>query len=140
MLTDVEPEDVVDYVDAFSEYTGKRFWGGPVQMYGLRAIMRGDQQPPEDAEEIVDSVYLVPVNGDIDSIRADTTSLRFYIGYAGWAAGQLEGEMARGSWFVAPATVEHVFAEDPRELWKNLRPPPLEYRVAVPLPLQRGEM
>ncbi len=138
--TDVEPEEVVDDVDAFAEYNGKLFWGGPVQMYGLRAMMRGDQPLPEDAEEIVDSVYLVPVNGDLEELKTDTTSLRFYIGYAGWAAGQLEGEMARGSWHVAPATAEHVFAENPGELWKTLRPPPLQYRVAVPLPPQRGEM
>jgi putative transcriptional regulator len=37
--------------------------------------------------------------------------------YAGWAAGQLEGEIERGSWVSLPAKVAHVFWDDPADLW-----------------------
>ena len=51
---------------------------------------------------------------------ADTArQAKFFAGFAGWSAGQLEGEMAEGSWRVLPATVEHVFAVD-ADLWDRL--------------------
>jgi putative transcriptional regulator len=48
--------------------------------------------------------------------------LRLFIGYAGWAPGQLDSEMARGSWRVLPASSELVFDADPQTLWKRLAP------------------
>jgi putative transcriptional regulator len=40
-------------------------------------------------------------------------------GYAGWGAGQLEGEIARGDWFVEPEDPSLVF-DDPREtVWDD---------------------
>jgi len=43
---------------------------------------------------------------------------RFFIGYAGWTAGQLEGELATGSWIALPPTNEHLFTDD-IHLWEN---------------------
>jgi putative transcriptional regulator len=36
--------------------------------------------------------------------------VRFFVGHAGWGAGQLEGEIADGSWQLTPATIELVFS------------------------------
>jgi putative transcriptional regulator len=41
----------------------------------------------------------------------------FAFGYAGWGAGQLEGEIARKDWFTAPEDTDLVFAEDRGTLW-----------------------
>ncbi len=128
--TDIEPEELVDHVEAFSAYSGTLYWGGPVQMSSLRALLRTDA-PPQGAEAIVGSVNLVHIDDTLMDPPADPASLRFFIGYAGWAAGQLDREMARGSWHVVPALEEHVFSEEPRELWKRLSPP-REHRAAVP--------
>ncbi len=38
-------------------------------------------------------------------------------GYAGWAPGQLEGEIARRSWTTAPADRKLIFDEDRGKLW-----------------------
>jgi len=43
---------------------------------------------------------------------------RFFVGYAGWSAGQLENEMATGSWVTLLASAEHVFSED-AYLWET---------------------
>ncbi|HFB98809.1 MAG TPA: YqgE/AlgH family protein [Bryobacterales bacterium] len=45
--------------------------------------------------------------------------VRLFCGYAGWAAGQLESELAEGSWLVTPACVEDVFAP-PHDLWERV--------------------
>jgi putative AlgH/UPF0301 family transcriptional regulator len=46
--------------------------------------------------------------------------VRLYAGYAVWAPGQLEDEIAAGSWRVMRAQPEHVFDETPENLWQRL--------------------
>ncbi len=98
-------------------------------MDSLRALLLTDE-PPEGAEKIIESVYLVSYEDALEGVPKDPASLRFFIGYAGWAPGQLDNELARGSWRVLPATDEFVFAEEPRGLWKRLAPPQ-EQRAAA---------
>lgn len=43
----------------------------------------------------------------------------FYIGHSGWGPGQLEAEMAEGTWLLAPALPEHVFDDRGHALWKE---------------------
>jgi len=127
--TDIEPEELVVDIEVFSAYSGTLYWGGPVQMDSLLALLRTDT-PPEGAEAIVDSVHQVRIEDGLQDAPTDARNLRFFIGYAGWGAGQLDREMDRGSWHVVPATDEYVFAEDPRALWKRLTPP-REHRAAM---------
>lgn len=39
------------------------------------------------------------------------------LGYAGWGPGQLESEISRNDWLLAPATQDLIFAEDPAQVW-----------------------
>jgi putative transcriptional regulator len=41
----------------------------------------------------------------------------FALGYAGWGAGQLEGEIARRDWFIIPEDPALVFDEDRDAVW-----------------------
>jgi putative transcriptional regulator len=43
--------------------------------------------------------------------------IRLLLGYSGWAAGQLAGEMARGSWLHTSADPALIFDLDPDEIW-----------------------
>lgn len=45
---------------------------------------------------------------------------REYRGFAGWAPLQLEYEIIRGSWSVAPGNLDTLFSADLRYLWRNL--------------------
>ena len=47
-------------------------------------------------------------------------SYRFFVGNAGWSAGQLESEMQEGSWLTAPASVELVLYNGD-DLWDKVR-------------------
>ena len=44
---------------------------------------------------------------------------KFLAGYAGWGAGQLEREMSRGDWLVAPADPELIFSTEPASVWEK---------------------
>ena len=39
-------------------------------------------------------------------------------GYAGWASGQLDSELAAGAWMVFDALRDDVFHQDPDDLWR----------------------
>ncbi len=49
----------------------------------------------------------------------DPIYFRFFIGYAGWGPGQLEGEMAGSSWITAPADVDFIFTTPAEKLWEK---------------------
>jgi putative transcriptional regulator len=128
--TDVKPEELLADEDALAGYGGTLFWGGPVQMDSLRALVL-TEEPPEGAEKIIESVYLVSYEDALDGVPRDPSSLRFFIGYAGWAPGQLDNgwapgqldnELAHGSWRIVPGSSELVFANEPETLWKRLAP------------------
>src|SRR5262249_49104064 len=55
---------------------------------------------------------------DIRNHRRPSQSLIAF-GYAGWAPGQLEGELAHGFWFTTPQDGKLVFDEDRDEVWDN---------------------
>lgn len=45
---------------------------------------------------------------------------RFFANYSSWGPGQLEGELAENAWLTMPAKFEHVFCENPYNLWHEV--------------------
>jgi putative transcriptional regulator len=41
------------------------------------------------------------------------------LGYAGWAPGQLEGEIQRGSWATVPSDASLLFSDEPERTWER---------------------
>jgi putative transcriptional regulator len=54
------------------------------------------------------------------TVPSGTAAFRAYVGYAGWAAGQLENEMKTGSWITLPADPSIVFEKDPLRIWADI--------------------
>lgn len=127
--TEVRITELLRDDDPMAEYEGTIYWGGPVQMGSLRAMLKTDK-PPAGAENVIGSVYFVPLDENTTNALYDAGELRLFLGYAGWAPGQLDRELARGSWLVVPGTEESVWANDPTGLWKKLAPR-AEHRAAV---------
>ena len=57
---------------------------------------------------------------DLDDLPSDLSDVRVYAGYSGWSPGQLEAELAEGSWWVLPADADTVFSLDPARVWEGL--------------------
>lgn len=72
----------------------------------------------------------VDLGADPELLAGDLEGLRVFAGYAGWDTGQLEEEIERGDWFVAPALPSDVVAPGPADLWGDVM-----RRQAMPLPL-----
>lgn len=46
--------------------------------------------------------------------------VRLFVGYAGWGPGQLDGEVATGSWLVTRGSAADVFDTKPEDLWRTV--------------------
>ena len=114
------------------EYTGNVYMGGPLAPANLVALMRMTDIGDNELEPIVDDIY-VSADPELLSQLLGTggteQTLRVYAGHAGWDAGQLDQEIAAGSWQVLPASAELVFTNSPLELWAELRAPQSELMV-----------
>ena len=87
--------------------------GGPVSPEAV--VVLGDFEDPEEAARaVVGSLGLL----DPDHPHPGLRRMRVYAGYAGWAPGQLEGEIDEGAWIVEPAGVDDPFADD--DLWSRV--------------------
>lgn len=51
--------------------------------------------------------------------KAGFDDIHFFIGYAGWEAGQLENELEEKAWFVSDANFESLFNERFEDIWGN---------------------
>jgi putative transcriptional regulator len=98
------------------------FAGGPVQPDGILMLFRMTEAP-DQLKKVLDHVYL-GLNRDIlervITKPNPTETFRAYAGYAGWAPGQLEFEMAMGSWAVTPADPSSIFDKAPETLWDEM--------------------
>ena len=98
------------------------FLGGPVQMDTIHYIHQYPDLLP-DSQEISDGIYW---GGDFELLksllrenRLELGKVKFFIGYSGWEAGQLENEMEENSWLTASCTPQLVFHTAADEIWKN---------------------
>ena len=116
------PLDAVlpDWVPAVSE-PRLLFHGGPVSPNGaicLASVATAGEEPP-GWRPLFDRVGLLHLDTPIEIVSGAYRDLRIFAGYAGWAAGQLQHEIAEGMWYVAPAEYADVFGRHPLELWRT---------------------
>jgi putative transcriptional regulator len=135
-LTDHNPEGSVGFIlnkkldlKVSAAISGFKGWnenlnmGGPVAPDTLHYLHNlGDLIPKS-----------VPVDGnifwggDIDSIREligngriSKSQIRFFLGYSGWSAGQLEKELKEDSWVIAKVKSEIIMNNKGDDTWKKV--------------------
>jgi putative transcriptional regulator len=106
---------VADAVPALAELPGGDELvrlGGPVAPQSVVAL--GDFERPEEAgTQVVGTLGTLDPDAGNESLRR----LRVYAGYAGWAAGQLDGELEAEAWIVTQAAVDDPFGDG--DLWSE---------------------
>ncbi len=94
------------------------FYGGPVEP--SRAFLLHSSDVLLDGSiKVDDSVALTTRPETLNAISSGEGPQQslFALGYAGWAPGQLESELARDAWFVIPGDANLIFADDPAQIW-----------------------
>jgi len=138
--TETPVGEVLDQWQDMVQPPGVFFRGGPVELNAALAI--GSVVSEDDAplgwrgtESPGLSLGMVDLDSPPEDFLGRLTGLRIYAGYAGWGAGQLEEELAEGSWHVVPARHSDLFSDDPDLLWREIlrrQPPPLSMLATLP--------
>jgi putative transcriptional regulator len=97
------------------------WFGGPVEP-ARAAVLVVAEQAPQPSRTVLAGLHYSTAAPVLEALtaRGRVGHFRVYAGYAGWAPGQLEGELARGDWELAPASVEEVFSDEGQDIWKRL--------------------
>jgi len=98
------------------------FLGGPVRTDAVFVLMQ-TSRPHAGMHNITDNIYFTvgieAISHGIPNI-AEGEYTRAYMGYAGWAPGQLQAEIDRGDWLVIDAESSIIFEMDHQEIWQKL--------------------
>ncbi|MFT2011049.1 YqgE/AlgH family protein [Pontibacter sp. 13R65] len=112
-----------DVLDVFeSSFDIELGIGGPVQYNTLHYVHRLPDLP--EAIKLGENVYW---GGDFEALKARisagtvaTADIRFFLGYSGWTAGQLQEEINKNVWIVNNNAVNKLFNFESGSLWHEL--------------------
>jgi putative transcriptional regulator len=84
------------------------------------ALARRRAVPIDGFTEILDDLGTINLADDPVDVGGSLLCLRVFAGYAGWASGQLEAELAQGAWFDVALQPDDPFAAAPERLWRDV--------------------
>ena len=117
---DVSPDEYLPTWTEVISAPNMIFSGGPVQReMAVGLAWRPDVPEEESWRPVLGGVGLIDLSSEPETIRG-VEGLRVFSGYAGWGPGQLEAELATGSWFVLDATPADAFTQEPDQLWHDV--------------------
>jgi putative transcriptional regulator len=101
------------------------YLGGPVDHTQMQFLHRVPDRI-SGGVEISEGVYL---GGEVEELAQelsrqqkapgeDADDVRLVVGYSGWSAGQLDGELAQGAWLPALADPRYVFEGEGEDTWR----------------------
>ena len=150
-LTDHSPQGSVGFIlnkkidltlsnaiTGFDGWNQRLNMGGPVAPDTIHYLHTlGDMIPGSVLVE--DNIFW---GGNIDSIRdlvatggITSAQIRFFLGYSGWSAGQLERELKEDSWVIAKVNPEIILNNRGEDTWKRvLRSLNNKYRIWADFP------
>jgi putative transcriptional regulator len=125
-------------IEGFEGWNENLSMGGPVAPDTLHYLHNlGDLIP--NSVLVEGNIYW---GGDIDTIREliktgkiNQSQIRFFLGYSGWSAGQLERELKENSWVIAKVNSNIVLNNKNDDIWKRvLRSFKNKYRMWADFP------
>ena len=125
-------------IEGFEGWNENLSMGGPVAPDTLHYL--------HNLGDVIPNSVLVEGNiywgGDIDTIKEliktgeiNQSQIRFFLGYSGWSAGQLERELKENSWVIAKVNSNIVLNNKNDDIWKRvLRSFKNKYRMWADFP------
>ena len=97
--------------------------GGPVEHNTLHFVHRLGNAI-KDAIPVTDGIWW---SGDFEQVKSllnmgkvGPQQVRFFVGYSGWGAGQLDGEIAQNAWMLTDADADFVFTTPSDQFWRGV--------------------
>ncbi len=111
-----------DIIEGFPTHTFPFHYGGPVNPENLFFIHTLGKTVDE-AQEVLPGLFW---SGDFDQISTivkggtlNDGHVKFFGGYSGWGADQLENELKERSWIICDLTVNDIMENSPEEMWRS---------------------
>ena len=129
---------VSDALEGFPGWDEKLTMGGPVAPDTLHYLHTLGNIVPNSVW-VADNIYwggdIEVVKDLINSGKAGSGDIRFFLGYSGWGEGQLERELKEDSWIIADVAPEVVMKYRKDDSWKIvLRSLKKKYRLWAEFP------
>jgi putative transcriptional regulator len=116
------PQSMNEIIPELNGHGLPLYSGGPVQNDSLHFLHQYPDQI-DGGEEVLNGIYW---GGNFESLKIhlknndlEKRRIRFFLGYSGWAKGQLDYEMKEGSWLTVEATRKLIFDTRPEDTWKE---------------------
>lgn len=125
VLNKPTPVPVVDVLEPWRDAVDAPevlFQGGPVATDGALGLarLRDADDEPVGFKRTFGDVGLVDLDSPVDLVAGSLQAMRVFAGYAGWGQGQLEVEVAEGSWYVVGSISGDLFREDTTTLRRDV--------------------
>src|SRR5215467_283668 len=117
--TEISVADVLDGWGSLAGDPSVVFEGGPMQPESAICLARTRTAMGRVAgfNRVSGAVGTLDLSQDPATVQDKILGVRVFAGYAGWEEGQLENEIATGSWFVFDALPGDAFMSRPEDLW-----------------------
>jgi putative transcriptional regulator len=117
--TEVPVSEVLGSWGSLASEPSVVFEGGPVQPEAAICLarVRSTTGDTRGFSRVDGNLGTVDLSTDPDRMRDDLIEVRVFAGYAGWSPGQLEDEIATGSWLTFKALPSDAFTDRPDDLW-----------------------
>jgi putative transcriptional regulator len=117
--TEVPVSEVLGSWGSLASEPSVVFEGGPVQPEAAICLarVRSTAGDTRGFSRVDGNLGTVDLSTDPDRMRDDLIEVRVFAGYAGWSPGQLEDEIATGSWLTFKALPSDAFTDRPDDLW-----------------------
>lgn len=97
--------------------------GGPVASNNLYFIHTLGPDVLPGSTILLEGLY---IGGDFEILKellilgqVSSNQIKFFLGYSGWSANQLDEEMGENAWIVAEANLDEIMSDTDKDLWKK---------------------
>lgn len=112
-------EDVLQGWSLLAAEPANLYGGGPVEPQAVVGLAVADPLASAGVA-ITGRIRTVDPTDDPMTLAGEVERARIFAGYAGWAPGQLEDELAQQAWLVVDAEADDVVSDRPAELWHTV--------------------
>lgn len=103
---------------------GVLFQGGPVGTDTAMGLVSVPGHEKDDAplgtQLLFGGIGVVDLDAPAPLVVPELAAFRIFVGYSGWAPGQLDTEIAQGSWYVVPREPRDAFHDGADDLWREV--------------------
>jgi putative transcriptional regulator len=99
------------------------FDGGPVARDGyiVVTLLRAGAAEPLRFTPVRDRLGTLALSAVPEDVTGEVDTMRVFVGYLGWRAGELEEFLDRGALIASRHTARQIFTERPGDLWQSLQ-------------------